>query len=58
MPVPYDSQMVTSLLRNMPPDSLAAVTPDKFRMFPAPVVLPGDTLREMIANEKQRRRRK
>jgi len=55
--VPFDAALVSILLRRMPDARLAATAPSHFQTHPAPVTLKASVLRELIDNERARRRR-
>lgn len=55
MPVPYDVPMIRAVLRTMPADRLARITPAAFQMHPVQVLTPLRMIRELISNEQARR---
>ena len=54
---PYDAPMIGAILKNLPDDLLAKMTPDNFRKSPATVVIKPQAISEMITNERNRRMR-
>lgn len=56
-PLPYNVPMIQKLLRAMSSEKLEAATSDQFQIHPAPVVIKGAIIRELIANERARRKR-
>jgi len=55
--IPYDAEMIAKLLRIMPQGQLNAVSPRDFQRHPLPAITKGAVIGEMIAHEKQRRRK-
>lgn len=55
--IPYDPPMITKLLRSMDSARLASVHPHDFQRWPVQYITPGKLIRELIANEKARRRK-
>ena len=53
---PYDAPMIVRLLRAMSSAQLAAITSAQFQTHPAPVITKGAIIRELIANERDRRK--
>lgn len=53
---PYDAPMIVRLLRAMSDEQLAAATWQRFQTHPAPVITKGAIIRELIANERDRRK--
>lgn len=54
---PYDAPMVARMLASASDDDLARYTNRDFQRWPATVILKGELIREMIANEISRRQR-
>jgi len=52
---PYDAPMIGAILRNLPDDLLAKMTPENFNKSPANVVIKPQAIMEMITNERSRR---
>lgn len=55
--IPYDPPLITKLLRSMDDARLAGVEWQSFQVWPVQHITPGKLIRELIANEKARRRR-
>lgn len=53
--IPYDSAMIRSVLRTMPSDRLASVTPAAFQTHPVQVLTPWKMIEQFISNERARR---
>jgi len=53
---PYTPAMITNLLRAMPDDRLRVAKPYDFQRWPTRKIVPGNVIRELIANEKARRK--
>ncbi len=54
--IPYDAPMIDALLRRMPAERLAIVVPSDFQRWPLVVVTASSIIRELITNERARRR--
>lgn len=54
--LPYDAPLIVKLLRAMSDEKLATVTWQQFQMHPAPCITKGAIIRELIANERDRRK--
>ncbi len=54
--IPYDPQMIGALLRTMPADRLNAADPAAFQRWPAATVTPATIIKDLIDNERARRR--
>ncbi len=52
----YTPQLISQLLREMPDERLNTIHPHAFQMWPARKVVPGKVIRELISNEKARRK--
>lgn len=55
-PTPYNAPMIVRLLRAMSSAQLATITSHQFQTHPAPVITKGAIIRELIANERHRRK--
>lgn len=55
---PYTPGMIANILSEMPDDRLAVAGHEQFQRWPVKNIVPGITIRELIANEKAKRRTK
>ncbi|MBO9624145.1 MAG: hypothetical protein J7500_15665 [Sphingomonas sp.] len=53
---PYTPGMIAHALREMAPERLAAIHPHDFQRYPTRKIVPGKLIRELIDNERARRR--
>jgi hypothetical protein len=53
----YEPTLIAKMLRGMDGALLASVTPYDFQRSPLEHVTPGNVIRELIGNEKERRQR-
>ena len=53
---PYEPALIIRLLRAMSDERLSEVTWQQFQMHPAPCITKGAIIRELIANERDRRK--
>jgi len=54
---PFTPEMITDSLKAMSDERLSIITPTPFQTWPTVNIVPGNIIRELIANEKARRRR-
>ncbi len=54
---PYEPALISKLLRAMPAERFAAATAIQFQTWPAAKITPAKVIKELIENEKARRRR-
>lgn len=55
---PFTPEMIADVLRAMPDERLSIIGPTPFQTWPTKNIVPGNIIRELIANEKAYRRRK
>jgi hypothetical protein len=53
---PYTPAFIARLLRDMPADRLAATVPHDFHRWPTRKIVPAKIIRDLISNERDRRR--
>lgn len=56
MTEPYTPGLISRILREMPAERLAAIQPYAFQTWPTTRIVPGKVIRELINNERSRRR--
>lgn len=55
---PFTPAMIAGHLRAMPTERLEMIKPAAFQMWPVRKIVPGQVIRELIANERSRRARR